>query len=53
MFLFLKYCIIKTEKDLGKLNSIIKFSKNKNKTVACLITNKVLSSNIKTKKKRK
>ena len=43
----IKYCIIRTEKDFKKLNSIIKFSKNVNKPVACLIENKILKDEIK------
>jgi|TARA_B100001964_G_C14236378_1_gene602664 phosphonopyruvate decarboxylase len=40
----IKYCIIKSKKDLTKLNNLIKFSEKNSKPVACLIDNKTLKS---------
>jgi len=39
----IKYCILREEKDLKKLNKILKFANKKNQIVACLVEKKTLN----------
>ena len=45
----IKFCILRNKKDLNKLKLLIKYSKSRNKPVACLIENKILNKGAKNK----
>ncbi len=49
----IKYCIIRKNKDLKKIENLISIAKNKNKIVAALFENKVLQIKTKSKKNNK